>query len=587
MIRTLRRSFALPLLAAAWLVSAAAASAQATWTEEDTRATLGSLRTLTLAPDLDHLGPGEREAVELLLQAGRVFQELYEDQLHPDAAWAREHLTEGSPEATLYRLFRGPVGTNLANQRVPFLHVRPELPGKNVYPLDVTRGELEGWLDAHPAERPAVLDTRTVVRRATGESLSRDLAVLEAHPGLRLLHPGLQERLEELLRAPSHERFYAVPYAVAYAGRLLRVRELLLEAARAVRDEDPDFADYLRLRAGDLLTSDYEAGDAAWVSGSFDDLNAQIGSYETYDDALFGVKAFFSLSLLVRDRERTAELQAALTDIQEIENSLPYDRTKQVRSRIPVGVYRVIADFGQARGTNTATILPNDPDHARKYGRTILLRYNIMTEPTLFESSRARFCAAVAERHCADLTMEGNFQRTLWHEIGHYLGVDRTADGRTLDEALSSVANLYEEMKADLVSLFAAGQLHERGFYSDDELRSFYAGGILRVLQSGEPRRDQPYQTMQLMQWNWFMDQGLLTLEDGRLVIDYDRYPEAVESLLREVLAIQSAGDFARAEAFVERWTAWDPAVHGVVAGAVAAAPGGGITLVRYEALDG
>ena len=28
--------------------------------------------------------------------------------------------------------------------------------------------------------------------------------------------------------------------------------------------------------------------------------------------------------------------------------------------------------------------------------------------------------------------MAGNFQRTLWHEIGHYLGVDRTDDGRTL-----------------------------------------------------------------------------------------------------------------------------------------------------------
>ncbi|HET9949859.1 MAG TPA: hypothetical protein VFQ22_13125, partial [Longimicrobiales bacterium] len=67
MKRTLRRAFALPLLAAALLGSAAAASAQATWTEEDTRATLGSLHTLTLAPDLDHLGTGEREAVDRLL----------------------------------------------------------------------------------------------------------------------------------------------------------------------------------------------------------------------------------------------------------------------------------------------------------------------------------------------------------------------------------------------------------------------------------------------------------------------------------------------------------------------------------------
>jgi hypothetical protein len=209
-----------------------------------------------------------------------------------------------------------------------------------------------------------------------------------------------------------------------------------------------------------------------------------------------------------------------------------------------------------------------------------------MTEPTLFASARGRFCAAVAEPHCDELTMGGNFERTLWHEIGHYLGVDRTADGRTLDAALESASNLYEEMKADLVSLFAAPALHADGYFTDEELRAVYAGGILRVLQPRQPRRDQPYQTMQLMQWNWYLDRGLLTLEDGRLVIDYDRYHDAVQSLLREVLAIQSAGDPRRAEAFVDRWTTWSPSVHGAVAQRLAAAPGGGFRLVRYGALD-
>jgi hypothetical protein len=346
-------------------------------------------------------------------------------------------------------------------------------------------------------------------------------------------------------------------------------------------------AAYLRLRSDDLLTSNYEAGDAAWVSGQFANVNAQIGSYETYDDALYGVKAFYSLSLLARDRARSDELAAALTDIQAIENSLPYSRPKTVRSQIPVGVYNVVADFGQARGTNTATILPNDADHARKYGRTILLRYNIMTAPELFEAARSRFCAAVAESHCSELSMAGNFERTLWHEIGHYLGVDRTDDGRALDDALASVSNLYEEMKADLVSLFSADRLHREGHYTDRELRELQAGGILRVLQAGPPRRDQPYQTMQLMQWNWYLDRGLLTLENGRLRIHYDRYPDAVESLLREVLAIQAAGDPARAEAFIDEWAAWEPAVHGVVADAIRGAAGGGrIWLVRYGALD-
>jgi len=563
----------------------ATASAQHAWTTDDTRRIVTSATTLTLAPDLSQLGVGERVAVEKLLDAGRILQTLYEDQLHPDAAWARASLTSGSDEALLYRLYSGPVGTNAYNERVPFLPVRAETPGKNVYPLDATRAEIDAWLAAHPDRREELLGVRSVVRRATASELDFDLAMLGAHPGLSFLSPGLETELRALRARP--EGFYAVPYALAYADGLLRVRTLLLEAAAAAAPEDPDLAAYLRLRADDLMTGNYEGGDAAWVSGSFHNLNAQIGSYETYDDALYGVKAFYSLSLLARDRARSDDLAAALTDIQEIENSLPYDRTKRVRSQIPVGVYNVIADFGQARGTNTASILPNDADHARKYGRTILLRYNIMTEPTIFATAHNRFCAAVVEEQCDALTMGGNFERTLWHEIGHYLGVDRTVDGRTLDDALGSVSNLYEEMKADLVSLFAAPALRESGYYTDEELQAVYAGGILRVLQLGQPRRDQPYQTMQLMQWNWYLDHGVVAMEGGRLRIHYAAYPEAVTSLLREVLAIQSAGDEARGIAFVDRWTSWTPEVHGGVARAMASAPGGGYRLVRYAALDG
>ena len=69
-----------------------------------------------------------------------------------------------------------------------------------------------------------------------------------------------------------------------------------------------------------------------------------------------------------------------------------------MRQRIPVGVYRVIADFGQARGANTATILPNDADYARKYGRTILIRFNILNNPVLVANSKKLYDSVVHAR---------------------------------------------------------------------------------------------------------------------------------------------------------------------------------------------
>jgi hypothetical protein len=207
--------------------------------------------------------------------------------------------------------------------------------------------------------------------------------------------------------------------------------------------------------------------------------------------------------------------------------------------------------------------------------------------PEIFGAAGGSWRAAVAPQFAEHLTADANFQRTLWHEVGHYLGVDRTRDGRNLDEALGADANLLEEMKADLVSLFAGQELRRRGYYTDATLRSLYASGIYRTLQNVRPRREQPYQTMQLMQFNWFVDRGVLRVDPAsrRLSIDYGRYPAAVEALLREVLAVQDAGDPARAQAFVTRWANWDEALHGRIAANIRAVQRVRYRLFTYAAL--
>jgi hypothetical protein len=405
----------------------------------------------------------------------------------------------------------------------------------------------------------------------------------------------LKAQLESLQRAKpgsprgaaalARQGFYAVPYSVAYADELIRAHALLNEAANAVEKDDEEFARYLRNRARDLLSDDYESGDAAWVTGRFKHLNAQIGSYETYDDELYGVKTFFAFNILSARQEETVALRQAMKGLQALEESLPYDHHKKIREDIPVGVYDVVADFAQSRGGNTATILPNESYLARRYGRTILLRANIMREPNIFTSTSSTFEAAVGPAQAKELTSEGNFYRTLWHEVGHYLGVDRTKDDRDLDEALQENASALEEMKADLVSLFVAEALHKQRYYTDAQLRSVYAGGILRVLQNNKPRRDQPYNTMQLMQWNFFLQKGLLTFEDGKLRIHYEKYHDVVGELLKKVLDVQYQGDKAAADRFIDQYTNWDENLHGVVARNIRAAQRYRFRIFKYTAL--
>ncbi len=567
------------------------------WPEAKVAEILARTQTIRLAPDLSSLTTAEKDALDDLVAVGRILQRHYEAARHHQSLQSHDDLINRHrqldfPERTrdlltLYRLFQGPIATTLDNNREAFLPVDPQVPARNVYPPDLTRDEADAYLAAHPDQRATLLDERSMVRRATPLNLVNDLRTLSRSP-FETLHAPLRAQLETLAGQPDSQTLYAVPYAVAFADDLLRVFELLTSAAAKLEPGDPEFARYLRNRARDLLSNDYESGDAAWVTGRFQKLNAQIGAYETYDDALFGVKAFPSVSLLVRDEAATAELRKNLGSLQAIEDALPYDHQKRVREDISVGIYDVVADFGQARGTNTATILPNDPLFSRRYGRTILLRRNIMENPTLFAGSLRVWKAATADQHHAELAPSGDFNRTLWHEVGHYLGVDRDRQGRTLDVALEDYADALEEMKSDLVSLFALHRFADEGVIDAARLRAVQAGGIRRTLQNNQPRKDQPYQTMQLAQFNYFLEHGLIFAdpETAVLTIDYTRYTEVVTALLREVLTLQYQGDRGAAEAFFVRWNAWTPELHEKLATRIREAQGPRFTLVEYAALD-
>lgn len=569
------------------------------WPLEKSQPIIDKTQTIRLSGDLSKLSDGERKAVAKLIEVGQIFQKLYEEQRHPQALSSYRALEQlgkrtGSTPATqnlltLYRLSQGPIATTLENKREPFVPVDPTQPGKNMYPWGITKEQIEQALalpNGQPNKREKVLDLRSVVRYANAKNIQQDIASLNKYPALQTLHPGLLAELQRLVPAAKTD-VYAVPYSVAYADELMKAYGLLNEAADALAKDDDEFARYLRNRARDLLSNDYESGDASWVTGRFKNLNAQIGSYETYDDELYGVKTFFSFCLFLTRQQETTALREAMKGLQALEDSLPYKNHKKVREDIPVGVYDVIADFGQSRGGNTATILPNESYVARRYGRTILLRANIMRDPNIFEGTSKTLAAAIGEQQARELTPDGNFYRTLWHEVGHYLGVDRTKDGRELDEALQDNANAMEEMKADLVSLFVAEALHKQGYYTDAQLRSVYAGGILRVLQNNRPRRDQPYNTMQLMQWNFYLENGLLTFDPSTktLQVHYDKYHDVVGKMLEKTLAVQYEGDKAASDQYIDQYTKWDDKIHGVIAANIRAQQRYRFRLFKYAAL--
>ena len=205
----------------------------------------------------------------------------------------------------------------------------------------------------------------------------------------------------------------------------------------------------------------------------------------------------------------------------------------------------------------------------------------------LFENSKKLYDAAVDADFRDHLTSGGKFNRTLWHEVGHYLGVSVTADGQELSVALGDRTDLLQELKSDLVSLFSAPALRASGYHDDASLRSQYADGVRRTLQLVQPRPEQPYQNMQLMQFNFFMELGLLEVDgdSARLIVNYDRYHEVVTEMLEQVLQIQYSGDYEMAGEFISRWNYWDEKLHVELARKMRDSGIYRRTIVRYHAL--
>src|SRR5438552_8498107 len=199
--RVMIRLLTVPLLLCALVITFAQTESETTlhgavppnyWPIEKSQPIVDKTQTIRLAPDLSQLSADERKGVAKLLEVGKIFQGIYEDQRHKRALSAYRNLNalgrsyiSPAPAAfgnllTLYRLFQGPITTTLENKREPFLPVDPIVPGKNMYPWGIKKEELETFLSKHTEQREQFMDSRTRVQVANLKNLSEDSASLHA-----------------------------------------------------------------------------------------------------------------------------------------------------------------------------------------------------------------------------------------------------------------------------------------------------------------------------------------------------------------------------------------------------------------------
>ncbi len=489
-----------------------------------------------LTADLDHLSDGDRQALEHLVAAAKVVNEIFKLQAwagNPELAplVAAHQGDEAEALADYYRIMYGP--WDRLDHHHPFIGDQPHPPGAGYYPEDMTVAEFEAWLETHPGDRAALTSLHTVVRR-DGDAL------------------------------------VAVPYSVAFRELLEDVATELKAAAGAT--ENQSLRHFLELRAEALFTDDYYASDMAWMDLD-SAIEVVIGPYETYEDQLFGYKAAFESFVCVAQPEDSAKLEVFKSELPFLERNLPIPDEHKNLDRGTDSPIRVVDELfvgGDSRaGVQTIAFnLPNDERVREAKGSKKVLLKNVMRAK--YDAILTPIAARVLPEGEADsISFEAFYQFTLHHELSHGIGPGQIViDGRETEVRLElkDLYSAFEEAKADVLGVYDIYALVERGVMEPEILDSLpwtYTAGMFRTTRFGVA---EAHGLGMVLQTNYLLEHGAVEItEDGRFRPLPARFEQVFRDLAGEFLMIQALGDYDAARALVERYGSVHPAMSAAI----------------------
>jgi hypothetical protein len=487
------------------------------------------LAPVTLKTDPSSLSPGDRKALAKLIEAARVIDDIFMDQLWAGNrafyAGVRQDATPlGKARAHYYWLNKGPWSD--LDGHVAFLPGAParKPEGANFYPDGMTRAAFEAWAKSLPADARRQAEGFFTVIRRDGEG-----------------------------------KFAAVPYSREYRKDLERAAALLRDAAALT--DNASLRKFLTLRADAFLSDDYYASDVAWM-----DLDAPIevtiGPYETYNDELFGYKAAFEAYVTLRDDAETARLASLSSRMQEIEDHLPIDaryRNPKLGASAPIRVVNEVFAAGDAaHGVRTAAYnLPNDERVIREKGSKRVMLKNVQEAKfrTVLLPIAGRVLPAAAR---ADLSFDAFFMHILAHELSHGIGPHDNVR-KQLKELYSSI----EEAKADITGLFMLQYLFDHGMGGGAEAeRKLYTTYLASGFRSIAFGLHESHARGMALQMNYLTDKGGFRANaDGTFAVDLAKIKGAVRDLTRDLLTIEAHGDYREAMRMLDTYALIRPAV--------------------------
>lgn len=467
--------------------------------------------SVPLSADISNLPQSEKEMLGLLFKAAQLMDDIFWMQ---NFGKKEEFLSDiKDPEAQTYaKINYGP--WDEMDDLKPFIEGYGAKPaGAEFYPHDMSKEEFESFGD------PLKSSQYTVIRR----------------DGKGELH--------------------TVWYHEAFKEQVDQAAELLRKAAKL--SADPEFANYLELRAEALLTDNYRSSDFAWLDVKNSSIDLVIGPIENYTDQLFGIKAAQEAYVLIKDKSWSARLSKYASFLPQLQKELPVDaayKQETPGSDADLNAYDVVYYAGDCNmaGKTIAINLPNDEEVQLKKGTRKLQLKNAMRAK--FDSILVPIAKQlIPDDQQAMIKFDAFFANTMFHEVAHGLGIKNTLNGNgTVRQALKEQYSPVEECKADILGLFLVTKLNEMGEYTDTELLDNYVTFLAGIFRSVRFGAASAHGKANMITFSYFSEQDAFSrTNEGKFLVNFEKMKKATESLGGMILKIQGDGDYNAARMLV------------------------------------
>jgi hypothetical protein len=379
----------------------------------------------------------------------------------------------------------------------------------------------------------------------------------------------------------------AVPYTEAYKDRMAAIAGDLKQAAATTAENEPLLKAYLLAAARSFETNDWGPADEAWskMSAASSKWYLRVAPDETYWEPC-AHKAGFHVTFALINKD-SLKWQEKLTPLQQkMEKHLadligaPY-KERKVTFHLPDFI-DIVVNAGDDRHPIAAVIgqsLPNwGKVPAEGRGRTVVMS-NLYTDPDSIARRRRQAESVLTKESMATIgdTPQPGLLGTILHEATHNLGPthEYKVKGKNDSEAFGGqLASMMEENKAQAGALFYVNDLVAANVidkdmgnkaWTDSVVWSF--GHISEGMYTEKGGR-KPYSQLAAIHIGFLMDEGALTFDPsasaangadkGAFVIHLEKFPAAVEKLMKVVGSIKGQADKAGAEALAKKYVDGD-----------------------------